>query len=225
MEKMKNRPIPIPEEAQEVIFDTWDNGTKKNAQYFLDGQLIGSRSWEESGQLSLEQGLQGNQRHGLFRTWYENGQLNEVQWYENGKEHGTSEQYDEQGNLIGTYTMVHGTGVDLWFAAPGVLAEERHYLDGERHGYERWWRGNNQTIGEESHFWHGTEHGIFRLWNKAGRLRRGYPRYFVDGKRVNKREYERACRKDPTLPPFKIEDNAPERPLPEEVKELAQSRG
>lgn len=219
---MDNQPTPIPAEAHEVIRETWDNGTNKTTEYFLDGQLIGVRYWNETGQLEMEHGIRDKQWHGFYRTWHENGHLHEMAWYENGKEHGTTEQYDEHGNLIGTYSMVHGTGIDLWFVEPGVLAEERHYQDGERHGYERWWDGNNQTIGQEGHFWHGVEHGIFREWNQAGRLRRGYPQYFVAGQRVSKRQYERACRQDPTLPPFKAEENSPTRELPEKVQGMAQ---
>ncbi|NOK63791.1 MAG: hypothetical protein GFH27_549283n23 [Chloroflexi bacterium AL-W] len=160
--------------------------------------------------------------HGWYRTWHENEQLCEVMWYKQGQEHGTNKQYDEQGNLIGTYTMVHGTGVDLWFAKPGVISEERHYQDGAHHGYERWWTADNQTISEEGHFWHGVEHGIFREWNASGRLRRGYPHYFVLGNRVNKRQYIRACQQDPTLPPFNADDNEPTRQLPDGVKQGTQ---
>jgi len=219
---VSNRPTPIPVEAHEVIRETWDNGTKKTADYFVDGQLVAYRYWNETGQLEVETGIRDDQRHGLFRTWYENGQLEAVTWYENGKEHGTSEQYDKNGNLIGTYTMVHGTGIDLWFEESGFLAEERHLLDGERHGYERWWDRNNRTIWKESHFWHGVKQGIFREWNRAGQLGHGYPQYFVAGQRVSKRQYERACRHDPTLPPFRAEENSPTRQLPEEVQRMAQ---
>jgi hypothetical protein len=103
----------------------------------------------------------------------------------------------------------------LWFQAAGVLSEEREYRDGQRHGYERWWCADNQTVGEESHYWHGIEHGIFRQWNAQRRLRRGYPRYFVQGQRVTKRQYVRACHHDPTLPPFVADDNQPFRSCPE----------
>ncbi|KAB8140352.1 hypothetical protein F8S13_24285 [Chloroflexia bacterium SDU3-3] len=110
--------------------------------------------------------------------------------------------------------MEHGTGVDLWFGGPGTLAEERHCLDGDRHGYERWWNSDNRTIWLEGHFWHGEEHGIFREWSARGRLRRGYPRYFVAGQQVDRRRYERARRVDPSLPPPLANENAPLRPLP-----------
>jgi antitoxin component YwqK of YwqJK toxin-antitoxin module len=219
---MDNRPTPMPAEAHEIIRETWDNGTKKTAEYFLDGQPVGVRSWNETGQLTMERGVRDKQWHGLLHTWHENGQLEEVRWYENGKEHGTTEQYDENGDLIGTYTILYGTGIDLWFVEPRILAEERHHQEGERLGYDRWWWGKNWAIWHESHFWHGVEHGIFREWNQAGRLRRGYPRYIVAGQRVSKRQYERTCRQDPTLPPFRAEENSSTRELPEEVQRMVQ---
>lgn len=202
------------EDAEEVVEATWESGARQRALYYRDGQCVGYRWWSESGAVTMEYGLKDGQMHGPFRTWHDNGQLCEESSYEHGMEHGVARQYDWDGSLIGSYTMVHGTGVDLWFAAAGVLTEERHYLDGQRHGYERWWGCCDQLIYEESHFRHGQEHGIQRQWNSAGRLRRGYPRYFVAGARVTRRQYERARRTDPTLPPFVAADNAPTRPLP-----------
>lgn len=98
-----------------------------------------------------------------------------------------------------------------------MLAEEREYQDGLRHGYERWWNCDNATVWQEEHYWRGEPHGIFRRWNERGALRRGYPRYFVAGRQVARRKYERARRDDPTLPPFTLADNAPGRRLPAAV--------
>ena len=119
--------------------------------------------------------------------------------------------------------MEHGTGTDLWYCAPGVLSEEREYLNGNRHGYERWWNSDNQTVYEESHFQIDINHGIFRQWNNHGKLRRGYPQYFVAGERMTKCQYERACLKDSTLPPFLASDNQPMRQLPAEVVRIRAS--
>ena len=56
-----------------------------------------------------------------------------------------------------------------------------------------------------------------RQWTALGRLRRGYPQYFVQGERVTKRQYLRACQTDPTLPIRRAQDDQPERPLPASV--------
>ncbi|GAB4197798.1 MAG: hypothetical protein OHK0022_16390 [Roseiflexaceae bacterium] len=208
----------IPETAQEIVDQTWQGGARRAAWYEQDGQRVGYRAWSEEGVLLMEQALRDGVPHGRLRIWHDNGQLCEEGWYQDGREHGQTRQYDWDGTLIGSYTMDHGTGVDLWFMRPGVLSEERHMRDGQRHGYERWWDEDNLHVWEESHFWEGQEHGIFRRWNDAGGLARGYPRYYVRGQRVSKRQYLRAAASDPTLPPFRPEDQAPQRSIPEDVR-------
>jgi antitoxin component YwqK of YwqJK toxin-antitoxin module len=208
---------PIPDDAIEVVTETWENGDKQRTVYVIDGKEIGFRYWGSSGALLIEFGLKDGIKHGLYRTWDEDGQIVEESTYYEGKEHGEAKQYDENGVQIGSYIMEYGTGTDLWFHTAGVLSEEREYRDGQRHGFERWWSGDNQTIDQESHFWNDIEHGIVRQWNAQKKLRRGYPQYYIMGKRVNKRQYERACRNDPTLPPFVAEDNQPFRKLPKGV--------
>lgn len=200
--------------AREVIEATFASGAKRTAFYERDGERVGFRCWNEDGSLAMEYGVRGGVMHGPFRTYWDNGQISEEATYVDGKEHGVTRQYDADGALIGSYTMEHGTGVDLWFDCAGVLSEERHYLDGKRHGYERWWCGDNATVWQEEHFRHGEAHGIARHWNDRGRLRRGFPRYFAQGEQVTKRQYERACRADPSLPRFVSEENLPHRRRP-----------
>jgi antitoxin component YwqK of YwqJK toxin-antitoxin module len=208
----------IPPAAHEVIHDTWETGAPKAAYYYVDGQSVGFRTWSESGQLEMEYAIMNGLMHGRFRTWHENGQLREEATYEAGKEHGQSRQYNEAGVLLGSYTLEHGTGTDLWFSDEHVLAEERQYKDGLRHGYERWWNTDNRTVSQEAHYWQGDAHGIVRHWNAQGKLRRGYPRYFVAGQQVTKRHYVRACRTNPTLPLYNSVDNTPFRQLPDAIQ-------
>lgn len=207
---------PILERSQAVVHERWESGAKKAAYYYLGGQPICYRSWTPAGMLVVEYSMADGLMHGVFRTWHENGQVCEDACYVAGNEHGLTRQYDHTGRLLGNYTMEHGTGVDLWFADDGSLAEERQYKDGLRHGYERWWNGDNATVGQEAHYWQGEAHGILREWNVHGRLRQGYPRYFVQGVRVTKPQYEHACRSDTTLPRFDALDNTPRRALPKE---------
>jgi len=209
---------PIPEDAQEVILETYETGAKHTATYHVAGKEIGVRHWSPSGVLEFEGGLRNGVRHGLCRRWYDNGQLQEVSTYIDGKEHGETRQYNWEGVQIGSYVLDHGTGLDLWYSAPGVLSEERELRDQDRHGFERWWYGDNRRVWEESHFQNGIEHGIFRRWNDQDKLSRGYPRYFIHGERVTKRQYVAACRTDPTLPPFVEADNQPFRSLPQALR-------
>src|SRR3954447_11198224 len=111
--------------------------------------------------------------------------------------------------------MDHGTGVDLW-RNNGSLSEGGDLRDGKWDGYERWWNHDNVGVWLEKHFHENVEHGVSRDWNVKGRLRRGYPRYFVNGERVTKRQYVSACKRDPTLPLYRSDDDRPERSLPSE---------
>jgi hypothetical protein len=113
--------------------------------------------------------------------------------------------------------MDHGTGVDLWWQdwedGSVTLAEAYDSLNGDRHGFE-WWLFADGTASQERHWLHGELHGIEREWNDGGGLRRGYPRYFVHGERVTKRQYVATCAKDASLPPFRAEDNVRRHTLP-----------
>ena len=117
-------------------------------------------------------------------------------------------------------TMTHGTGLDLWRCKKTwgnkrvYLAEARHINEGKWHGFEWWLNEDQKSVQGEHHFRENLQHGVQRSWNSAGRLRRGYPRYWVNNKQVTKREYLRACAKDPSLPPFRESDNRPRRKFP-----------
>lgn len=209
--------LVIPENAVEEIAGYWESGAKQSAYYKVAAHPVAYRWWSEEGVLLIEHGLHGDQRHGPYRDWHDNGVLSSESFYIEGKEHGAAKQYDPEGNLIGTYEMHHGTGADLWYDSPGVLSEERYYQDGMRHGFERWWNFDNATVWQEQHFREGVEHGIAREWNHAGRIRRGFPQYYVNGKRVTKRQYLMASERDPSLPIFREAENRPARALPSEL--------
>jgi hypothetical protein len=118
--------------------------------------------------------------------------------------------------------MKRGPGVDLWWAEDEkgfhYLSEARYFRAGKLHGF-RWWLNEDQkSISSERHFRDNRKHGIERSWNQNGRLDRGYPRYWVSGRRVTKQQYLRECRKDATIPPFRDLDNRPNRPFPPEIK-------
>ncbi|NIT13884.1 MAG: hypothetical protein GTN99_06505, partial [Candidatus Dadabacteria bacterium] len=51
-------------------------------------------------------------------------------------------------------------------------------------------------------------------------LRRGFPQYYINDEKVNKRSYLKPCEKDPTLPKFKEEDNLPRRKFPPEIEKI-----
>lgn len=210
---MKHPPRVIPRNAREKIVQRHEKGFKQVALYYVNRKLIGHRSWDNEGHLAQEYAIRNNEKHGVFVSYWPNGIVSWVTHYVDGKEHGVSRQFDWKGELIGTYRMRHGTGVDLWFTAPGELSEERYVRDGKWDGFERWWI-TRHSVSAETHFKENLEHGIKREWTARGNLRRGYPRYFIRGNRVPKREYERACREDSSLPPYRKADDSPKRVQP-----------
>ena len=211
-------PSSIPEDAEEVLIETEEHEGWPTELVFscrFNGEVVGSRQRTEDGRLLHEHGLRNDRYHGWWRDWDEHGQLTFEGFRVDGAEHGVARQWCE-GRLIGWYTMDHGTGLDLWRHADGSLAEERHLEEGGWRSYERLWRfGENKAVWWEKHFHENREHGIERQW-REGRLKRGYPRYWVKGERVTKRQYLSAAKKDATLPPYRVEDDSPERPLPPE---------
>lgn len=211
----------IPDNAEERIIETYEDGSKAHAEYWLDGQRVGVRYFFESGELSSEVGLRDGRYHGVDYRWDVPGILISAIPYENGHEHGTAHQWGHDGTYLGSYTMEHGTGIDLWRSeckgGSPTLSEVRYYRDGQRHGFEWWINGDQCSVYEEGHYVNGQPHGILRHWNQHGRLRRGYPQYYVQGKRVTKRQYLRAGQLDPSLPHFSPEDNLPTRTFPPEI--------
>jgi hypothetical protein len=209
-------PSSIPEDAEEVLTGSFDEN-QLIYDCVVNGEKVGTRNRRADGRLNIETGWRGERPHGWRRFWDDRD--NTLVWEEfmvDGREHGVVRQWS-QSRLIGWYLMDHGTGVDLWRNDDGSLSEERYLKDGQWHGFERWWsHQSNTTTWLEKHFYENVEHGIERQWNGEGRIRRGYPRYFVNGQRVSKRQYLSACQRDPTLPPYRPEDDRPERPLPPE---------
>lgn len=56
----------------------------------------------------------------------------------------------------------------------------------------------------------------------GGRLDRGFPRFFVGGKRVSKPVYLKLAERDPSLPPYRADADLPVRILPERLLQLRQ---
>jgi hypothetical protein len=210
----------IPESAQEQITERYPGGQKKRAEYFVDGKLIGIRWFFESGDPELETPLKGGKKHGTEYCWSAPGKLMSIETYVDHRSHGIATQWDGEGNLVGSYAMHYGTGIDLWWGRDDdgrhFLAEVHYTKDGSPHGPE-WWLHDQKSVFHERYWLDGQFHGIERMWNSYGRLRRGYPKYYVHGKQVTKRQYLKACAHDPSLIPFREVDNRPERTFPLEI--------
>ena len=216
----------IPPSAREVVRERHPNGMRQIIEYRIGSQVVGGRCLDENGCVGMEFAIRDGRMHGPMRYLDPNGVMTYETRYVNGKQHGVAKQYDERGRLIGACRMRHGTGLDLWYykneRGRVQLAEERQYKDGKLDGFEWWWLGRG--IWKEGHFRQNKKHGIFREWNHAGRLRRGFPKYYVNDQQVDKRRYIRACLLDESLPKFAAAENRPYRRRPTTKSELLHQR-
>ena len=222
---MRRPPVPryrssISEAAVERVIEQHPSGAKKRAEYCLGREVVGIRTFHETGEPEGEWPQRSGVPHGIEYRWDEPGVLLSAEPYEDGLPHGIAKQWKD-GEQIGAYTMVRGTGWDLWWGrrddGERCLCEARHLVDGHRDGSEWWICDDQRTVHEESHFRRGLPHGIERRWNSERRLRRGYPKYWVNGTKVPKRAYLAACKRDATLPLFREQENAPQRQFAAEV--------
>lgn len=210
----------IPKAAIERVLERYPSGAKRSAEYLVGDEIVGRRSFHETGEPEGEWPMRRGRQHGVEYRWDEPGVVLSAEPYVDGLPHGIATQW-EDGEILGTYEMVRGTGLDLWWGrredGERCLYEARYLRDGSRDGFEWWINDDQRSVYEETHFRQGRLHGIERQWNAEGRLRRGYPKYWVNDGRVSKRAYLSACKRDPTLPPFRERDNAPARRFPPDV--------
>lgn len=190
----------------------------------LNGEVVGQRAYAENGQLVTETPLRNGRKHGREFQWEDDGRLLLVEPYVNGKVNGTAKQYGRNGSVIGTYNLRHGTGYDIWRVededGATHISEIHTLVDGLPHGYEWWLTTKPHIVRHELHWHEGEYHGIERQWNLANKLRRGFPRYWINGSRVTKRSYLRAAKTDHSLPPFRLQDNSPRRRFPSKIEQL-----
>jgi hypothetical protein len=225
---MKNYRSSIPTTAQERIASIHEsNGRKKSVEYLLDGEVVGYRWFDQDGVMGTETPIRNDMIHGNHYYFDDSdGRLRVTfaQPYRKGLAHGAVKQWSAyNGKLIGTYTMSRGCGWDLWrcetYSGRSIyLSEARQLRAGKWHGFEWWFDEDKMTIHQEAHFWEDLQHGIRRMWNHEGKLKRGYPQYWVNNERVSKRQYLSACTRDPNLPSFREIDNSPKRKFPLEVR-------
>jgi hypothetical protein len=220
----------IPAGAKEQVVTEYrcdaDRGgctiTLRTTECRYRGKIVGMRCYEEDGMLVRETPLKGDKAHGIHYMWYDSGALEFAQPYLEGLQHGTTRQWSEDGRLMGTYTLIRGTGLAVWRNqlpdGTVYISQIYSWRNGCLDGF-MWWFGEGEASAWcERYFQSGRLHGIERRWNDEGGLRRGYPKYYVQGKQLAKRAYVRAAEADPTLPPFRVEENRPVRVFPPEVR-------
>ena len=190
----------------------------------LDGEVVGRRVYNEKGNIFRETPLKDGKRHGREIEWDDDGKLVSIEPYFEGRIHGLAKQYGRSGWVIGTYRLVHGTGYDIWrwewWKGFAPVSEVHSMQDGHPHGYEWWLDPDQRSLDHERHWCEGNYHGIERKWNSERKLHRGYPKYWIRGNAVTKRQYLNASKLDKTLPQFRVKDNAPRRKFPPAIQKV-----
>jgi hypothetical protein len=156
----------IPPEAEERIVNRYPDGIKERAEYWLSGELVGVRLFDEAGELDWETSYRAGVMHGMAYRWGQPGQLTSAEPWENGVPHGTAYQWGEDGRVIGTYALDHGTGIDLWRQdwSDGTveLAEVHSMVQGRAHGFEWWLNDDQRSVWLERHWADGNRHRVER---------------------------------------------------------------
>jgi hypothetical protein len=190
----------------------------------LDGRLVGQRAYDEDGNLHVETPIKDGHKHGREYIWNETGSLESVEPFFEGKRHGLAKQYGRKGKVIGTYRFNHGTGYDIWRWEQEdgsiFISEIFSLQDGSLDGFEWWLNEDQRSVWHERHWQQGRFHGIERMWNNQKRLKRGYPKYWINNQAVRKRDYLKAAEKDKSLPEYRKSEDQSRRKFPADIEKL-----
>ena len=211
----------IPDDARSRVTHRHPGGRRQIVKFFTHAGLCGIRTYYANGTPESEQSYREEMRLGMQYEWYESGAFWSAAPYVDGLPHGTARQWSVDGRPLGTYTMDHGTGIDLWRQerADGsvYLSEARFLLRGKRHGLEWFINEDQQTVYIERTWRNHRIHGIEREWDAQGRLGARFPKFHVGAGLVDKRRYVAFCEHNLTLPAFHPSDDSPQRVFPTEV--------
>jgi len=135
------------------------------------------RAYYDDGTLRGEgELLDGTVPHGLHREWHSNGVLAMETPYDHGIIDGTVKQWNDKGELIAQCEIKRGTGVLRQLTPFGW--SDTTFLDGRWTGRQRVYRDEGAVVGES---------------------------YWLEDKKVSKKRYFEACKKDPRLPNYEGE--------------------
>jgi|KBSSwiStaDraftv2_1062776.scaffolds.fasta_scaffold378249_1 hypothetical protein len=135
-----------------------------------------------NGQLETEiTHFEGLERCWVTRHWHPNGILESEVPVKNGLTEGVARFWNQKGELIGTYEMHDGSGVQKGWHPDGSLMAEISWVNGERTGRQR-------------SYFEGGELAVETYW--------------VRGQQFSKKKYLAACLEDPSLPRYEATSKA-----------------
>jgi len=205
----------IPADAREVEVKPSRGGDEaiwlRRTKCVLGGQVVGTRDYQKNGRLAIERPIKRGVQHGRSYSFHDGGGVQCREPYRNGLPDGVCHQWDERGAWLGSYRLRAGTGYDVWRERLGrrkpFVSEIHAMRQGLPHGFEWWfWRHGPGGLWSERHWVRGKRHGIERTWTIWGSLEKGYPKFWVAGRPVSRRDYLRKAAADRTLPRLRDED-------------------
>lgn len=133
------------------------------------------RFYYRNGRVHYENRTVAGSFHGLQRVWHRSGKLAEELRYRHGLMHGVCREWDETGRLLGSFTMVNGTGLQRYWHDNGRMKMEITSLDGKFHGRCRDWLQDGTLIREDFLI---NNHDVTRTaYLKAARKNPDWPQY------------------------------------------------
>ena len=193
--------------------------------YYVKGELIGKRTFRgKSELLEHECSYKNGLLHGFEYYWHRNGQLNAKILYVEGREHGDAFIWGPRGDLLGTYHMEHGTGLQLWwneFDGKAQLTVARQMVEGRQNGFEFWFQWHRPGVLQKESWWkNGVMHGIQRQWDDDD-LISDYPKYWINGREVMFDDFILFFGEDTAISTFLPFNYDPKRVLPDQITSIA----
>jgi len=138
-----------------------------------------------NGKLRAEISYKQGVPHGYQRVWHENGILASENYFNYGAPEGVGRQWDKDGNLLFSYKIRNGTGIQkVWYANQGFWAEIS-WVNGKMTGRQRTYSIDDGAIMGDT-FW-------------------------IENEEVSKKNYIEACKTDPNLPRYAKECDKPKK--------------
>jgi len=164
-----------------------------NGQIAIEASYLGGRQngierqWHPNGQLASESNWLHDMPNGVNRNWHSNGVLAMEAPVKSGCTEGTVKQWDDKGNLLGSFEMRDGTGIQRIWYPNGPLKVEMSVVNGQFCGRQRTYFEDGEFCAEA---------------------------YWLKGRQVSKKKYLEACAKDTALPRYEDDGVKPTWKLP-----------
>jgi antitoxin component YwqK of YwqJK toxin-antitoxin module len=191
--------------------------------YFIGDQEVGVQTFYTDGKLYWETVMGDAGTEGLCRTWHSHGVIATAIPFHHGLVDGRTHQWNEKGQLLGSYQMVLGTGIEVIWYENGTIFSMSSFVDGKEtglsvsysvdggvscvHSYTRGVLDGPQrnyypsnALQESVMFRKGRMIGPLLRLDQSGTPLDGTPIWYLDEKIVSHAEYDLVKEKDPSLP-------------------------